>query len=126
MGKNNIPDPPNYKKYGVPFYSVAWVPYKSIRFHRKLEEENQNPDQTQSSSDDNNAATAVQKYVVLAGGGGEGRSGIPNAIVLIQFDITSNSLSDQPVNILFFYLFNKFLKINTKLADGFFALRAGG
>ncbi|CAH1443278.1 unnamed protein product [Lactuca virosa] len=37
-------------------------------------------------------------YVVFAGGGGEGRSGIPNALVISLFDSSSNSLSDQPVN----------------------------
>ncbi|KAH7516344.1 hypothetical protein FEM48_Zijuj10G0125100 [Ziziphus jujuba var. spinosa] len=99
---SSIPDPPNYKKYGVPFYSVAWVPYKSIRFHHKSEEEQQqnHPDQTHSDTDgdNNNAATAERNYVVSAGGGGAGNSGIRNAIILSQFDYTSNSLSDQPVD----------------------------
>lgn len=113
MGKSNGPDAPNYKKYGVPFYSVDWVPYKAIKFDCKSEgERQQDPDQTQP--DDNAPATASDKekadgsYVVLAGGGGEGRSGIPNAIVLAQFDPASNSLSDQPVTfLLFFYSWGK-------------------
>lgn len=107
MGKSNGPDPPNYRKYGVPFYSVDWVPYKAIKFDRKSEgEKQQDPDQTQSDDNapaaDTDTENADGNYVVLAGGGGEGRSGIPNAIVLAQFDPTSNSLSDQPVTFLLF------------------------
>ncbi|KAG5558585.1 hypothetical protein RHGRI_008509 [Rhododendron griersonianum] len=36
-------------------------------------------------------------YLVFAGGGGEGRSGIPNALLLARFDFESNCLNDQPV-----------------------------
>ncbi|KAF3432184.1 hypothetical protein FNV43_RR26923 [Rhamnella rubrinervis] len=101
MGKSNGPDPPNYKKYGVPFYSVDWVPYKAIKVDGKWEGAKQeDPDQTQSDdvAPTTDTKNADGNYVVLAGGGGEGRSGIPNAIVLVQFDPTSNSLSDQPVD----------------------------
>nr|GFB41529.1 quinoprotein alcohol dehydrogenase-like superfamily [Tanacetum cinerariifolium] len=35
-------------------------------------------------------------YVVFGGGGGEGRSGIPNALVISRFHHGSNYLSDQP------------------------------
>ncbi|XP_024019406.1 SEC12-like protein 2 isoform X1 [Morus notabilis] len=88
MAKSNNPEPSNFRKYGVPFYAVAWVPYKSIRFDFKSEED-QKEDQPDRNDDRN--------YVVLAGGGGEGRSGIPNAVVLSEFDLASNSLSDLPV-----------------------------
>ncbi|XP_060958625.1 SEC12-like protein 2 [Cannabis sativa] len=88
----NNPEPQNFKKYGVPFYSVAWVPYNSIRFDPKPKPEDE-PDQPKPDDE----PTAHRKYIVLAGGGGEGNSGIPNAVVLSEFDATSNSLSDQPV-----------------------------
>ncbi|PON98148.1 WD repeat containing protein [Trema orientale] len=93
MAKSNNPKPQNFKKYGVPFYSVAWVPYTSIRFDPKPQEENtdqhqDDPDQSQPAADRN--------YIVLAGGGGEGRSGIRNAVLLSEFDAASYSLSDQP------------------------------
>ncbi|KAF4364594.1 hypothetical protein F8388_015285 [Cannabis sativa] len=88
----NNPEPQNFKKYGVPFYSVAWVPYNSIRFDPKPKPEDE-PDQPKPDDE----PTADRKYIVLAGGGGEGNSGIPNAVVLSEFDAASNSLSDQPV-----------------------------
>lgn len=98
----------NLKKYGVPLYSVDWVPYKSIQFHPKSQDE---PDQAQP--------TASKNYVVLAGGGGEGSSGIPNAVLLSEFDIESSSLSDQPVNFqpfFFLYSFLILLKIYSLLS----------
>ncbi|XP_050234935.1 SEC12-like protein 2 [Mercurialis annua] len=69
------------QKYGVPFYSAAWFPYKQVRSKLKSQSDDDHPD---------------EYYVVLAGGGGEGRSGIPNAVVLSRFDFASNSLSSQP------------------------------
>lgn len=35
--------------------------------------------------------------MIFSGGGGEGRSGIPNALVVSVFDAATNSLSDEPV-----------------------------
>lgn len=40
-----------------------------------------------------------RSHVILAGGGGEGHSGIPNAVVLTDFDFANNALSDQPVSL---------------------------
>ncbi|WOH15566.1 hypothetical protein DCAR_0935108 [Daucus carota subsp. sativus] len=37
------------------------------------------------------------RHVVLSGGGGEGRIGIPNALLISQFDPNTKSLSDHPV-----------------------------
>nr|ACU18594.1 unknown [Glycine max] len=76
MGKRQIPDPPNFKKYGVPFYSVAWIPQHVVK-SRQIE--------------------TAGNYLLFAGGGGAGHSGIPNALVIAHFDVASNSLSDQPV-----------------------------
>ncbi|OWM86209.1 SEC12-like protein 2 [Punica granatum] len=91
MGKSKIaPDAPNSQKYGVPLYGAAWVPYKHIKSKEEEgdgKEEDDRKDQPEASGN----------YVVLAGGGGEGRSGIPNAVLLANFDFASNSLSPEPV-----------------------------
>ncbi|KAL2344741.1 hypothetical protein Fmac_006026 [Flemingia macrophylla] len=101
MGKRRIPDPPNLKKYGVPFYSVAWIPKHVIK-SRQIE----TVDDSSSDSDHNSApptevepepATVAGNYVLFSGGGGAGRSGIPNALVIAHFDVASNTLSDEPV-----------------------------
>ncbi|XP_042978252.1 SEC12-like protein 2 isoform X2 [Carya illinoinensis] len=103
MGRSKGLDTPNFQKYGVPFYSAAWVPFKSIRFEHESqgqeEDRNQSSDQI-SRADGSSLApepSADYNYIAFAGGGGEGRSGIPNAVVLARFDYTSNVLSNQPV-----------------------------
>ncbi|KAK9048831.1 hypothetical protein SSX86_032202 [Deinandra increscens subsp. villosa] len=76
----------NFKKYGVPFYGVSFVPrsvFRSSDAEPKQEDE---------------VAGDESGYVIFSGGGGEGRSGIPNALVISLFDPASNSLSDQPVS----------------------------
>ncbi|TQD71827.1 hypothetical protein C1H46_042638 [Malus baccata] len=89
--------PSNYQKYGVPFYAAAWLPGlgKSKR-----------PDQEDDAGDDKKETDtqtelaqfdSSQNHVVFSGGGGEGRSGVPNAILIAQFDPASVSLSNQPV-----------------------------
>ncbi|KAF9590580.1 hypothetical protein IFM89_035898 [Coptis chinensis] len=67
------------QKYGVPSYSAAWVPTNNI-FDKQKPMENDEQDSELSSL-----------WLVFCGGGGEGRSGIPNSLLLAQFD--SNSLS---------------------------------
>ncbi|KAI4313780.1 hypothetical protein L6164_026734 [Bauhinia variegata] len=93
------PEPPNLKKYGVPLYSVAWVPPEVIRLQ-------QNPPSDEVSGDDAKSDPPSEpevvkrpgeKYLAFAGGGGEGRSGIPNALLVAHFHVESNLLSDQPV-----------------------------
>ncbi|KAK4841265.1 hypothetical protein QYF36_001831 [Acer negundo] len=101
MGKSDSSESHNLQKYGVPFYGAAWVPYRHVR-SKLLSSEGINKDDNDSgdrnrSEDEASSTTTCNYYVVLAGGGGEGRSGIPNAVVLSHFDFTSNSLSDQPV-----------------------------
>lgn len=106
MGKSKGPDPPNFQKYGVPFYSAAWVSYNSIKLVSKCQEgkedRNQSSDEVSGCEKSSTLpeSSAAQSYVVLAGGGGEGRSGIPNAVVVTRFDFASNSLSKQPVQFL--------------------------
>ncbi|PPS02697.1 hypothetical protein GOBAR_AA17963 [Gossypium barbadense] len=86
------------QKYGVPFYGAGWVPYNHIKSklasQEKIEEDKKEEKDPTPSNDDE--ITTPLNYVVLAGGGGEGRSGIPNAIVVSHVNFTSNSLSDQP------------------------------
>ncbi|KAI3783245.1 hypothetical protein L1987_42321 [Smallanthus sonchifolius] len=71
----------NCKKYGVPFYGASFVPHNALS----------------SSDTQEDSGNGSKNYVIFAGGGGEGRSGIPNALVVSHFDSSSNSLSDQPV-----------------------------
>ncbi|CAN1143784.1 SEC12-like protein 2 [Linum perenne] len=102
MAKGENLDSPAMQKYGIPFYSAAWIPYKELK--SKLQSE----DQARSDGEQEDSKPEAQKtvdgpdpaseyYVVLAGGGGEGRSGIANAIVLVHFDLASNSLSTRLV-----------------------------
>ncbi|GAV88588.1 WD40 domain-containing protein [Cephalotus follicularis] len=74
----------NVQKYGVPFYAAGWAPYSHIRSKLLI-------------SEDDNVASSAHTYLVLSGGGGEGRSGIPNALILSAFNSASNSLSPHPV-----------------------------
>ncbi|CAK8577417.1 unnamed protein product [Lathyrus sativus] len=96
MGKRHVADPPNLKKYGVPLYSVAWVPRNTLKSIQNVTADDssdadpKSPPEASPLDDEN--------YLVLAGGGGESRSGIPNSVLLAHFDVASNSLSDQPVN----------------------------
>ncbi|GFZ18311.1 SEC12P-like 2 protein [Actinidia rufa] len=82
----------NCKKYGVPLYGASWVPPTATRSDPKP-----TPDgEDEPSGDESPPSTPPIYHVVLAGGGGEGRSGIPNALLLVHFDFASNCLSDQP------------------------------
>lgn len=101
MSNTDSSGSPNFKKYGVPFYAVAWIPDKAVQFIYKSQEQQPEPDQTQSNDD----FTSCGNYVVLAGGGGEGRSGIPNAVVVARFDPSSNFLTDDPVNLNYAVLY---------------------
>ncbi|PWA96434.1 quinoprotein alcohol dehydrogenase-like superfamily [Artemisia annua] len=80
----------NYKKYGVPFYGAAFVPPNLITLSSHNVDE--------PSNEEENKGLINDYYVVFGGGGGEGRSGIPNALVISRFDHGSNYLSDQPVD----------------------------
>ncbi|KAJ1385090.1 WD40/YVTN repeat-like-containing domain superfamily [Sesbania bispinosa] len=103
MGKKQIPDPPYLKKYGVPFYSVAWVPQHLLK-SRQIQTADESSDadhnsapETEAEHEPKTAGMHDGNCLVFAGGGGEGRSGIPNTVLLAHFDVASNSLSDQPV-----------------------------
>lgn len=110
MGKRQISDPPNLKKYGVPFYSVAWIPQHLIK-SRQIQTADDSSDfdhnSVLSTEPESESATKAESepvsvtgnYLLFTGGGGAGRSGIPNALVIAHFDIASNSLSSQAVRI---------------------------
>ncbi|KDP38060.1 hypothetical protein JCGZ_04703 [Jatropha curcas] len=103
MGKSKSPDPPSLQKYGFPLYSAAWVPLREVRSKLQSQDHQQSDGKDKDSSEESTPPPADQQaiadeyYVVLTGGGGEGRSGIPNAIVLARFDFATNTLSAQPV-----------------------------
>lgn len=78
----------NSKSYGVPLYGASWLPLCLSR------------SKSEDDSDESPPSIDTTRHVVLSGGGGEGKSGIPNAILVSQFYVDSNSLSDQPVCIL--------------------------
>ncbi|KAF9618778.1 hypothetical protein IFM89_002646 [Coptis chinensis] len=73
------------QKYGVPIYGAAWVPTNLL--HNKKQEEEEELDSSE-----------LRQCLVLCGGGGEGKSGIPNSILLSLFNPTSNSLSPTPLS----------------------------
>ncbi|KAI4367339.1 hypothetical protein MLD38_023087 [Melastoma candidum] len=87
-------DAPNYRKYGVPLYSAAYAPTCMVlqQVEKSLEGENRE----ESKEEHVDGKKGDRCYVVLAGGGGEGRNGIPNAILLAGFDFVDNLLSVEP------------------------------
>ncbi|KAA8518166.1 hypothetical protein F0562_015640 [Nyssa sinensis] len=102
MVKNSRnPDPPNCKKYGVPFYGASWVPRRVIKSFPNLTQGDDSREDKDEVSGNRSSpslpSNAAEYYLVLSGGGGEGCSGIPNAVLLVHFDFASNLLSDQPV-----------------------------
>ncbi|KAK6931031.1 Anaphase-promoting complex subunit 4, WD40 domain [Dillenia turbinata] len=86
-------DEPNCQKYGVPFYGASWVPPSVLSRSDLTKSDREEKPKEEEETDD----IPKGNYLVFAGGGGEGRSGIPNAIVVSEFDFASNSLSATPV-----------------------------
>ncbi|XP_061987599.1 SEC12-like protein 2 isoform X2 [Populus nigra] len=97
MGKKKETDPPALQKYGVPLYSAAWLPLKFRHEDHDSSKQHEREQDKDREEITHASASSYEYYVVLAGGGGEGRSGIPNAVLLSRFDFSSNSLSPQPV-----------------------------
>ncbi|CAI0410103.1 unnamed protein product [Linum tenue] len=122
MANGQSPDSSALQKYGIPFYSAAWVPYKELKSKLQSDDQARSDDKREDSNKESATSAPADKdgdsvdkepsaaepqkadgpaaseyYVVLAGGGGEGRSGIANAIVVAHFDFASSTLSPQPV-----------------------------
>jgi prolactin regulatory element-binding protein len=85
MASNQQP-PSNLQTYGVPIYAVDWILEEAVR--SKI---------TKDQDDDDDDGSSSSSYIVLSGGGGEGRSGIPNVILICRVDLHTNSLSEQPI-----------------------------
>lgn len=102
MGKAENPDLPSFRKYGVPLYGAAWAPSTIINDSTQPSDQKQDADEV--SREGSTPSSAAPKYLVFCGGGGEGRSGIPNALLLAEFDFASDSLSDTPVSWIHFLI----------------------
>ncbi|KAF7140465.1 hypothetical protein RHSIM_Rhsim06G0241000 [Rhododendron simsii] len=87
----------NCKKYGVPLYGASWVPPTAIRSELNPAPPPPPEQGDESSGDGSPSISDDNSLVLFAGGGGDGRNGIPNALLLARFDFASNSLSDHPV-----------------------------
>lgn len=86
--------PSNMQTYGVPIYAVDWIPEVAVRSKIIMDPEKSGDDDESSSS----SSSSSRSCIVLSGGGGEGRSGIPNVILICRVDLNTNSLSEQPVS----------------------------
>lgn len=90
------------QQYGVPLYGAAWAPLDRIRSRLRsrgppAEQEAEGGGGGGGTGGERPGGGNDRSYLVLAGGGGEGSSGIPNAVLLAEFDFASGSLSEQPV-----------------------------
>lgn len=104
------------KTYGLPLYCAAWVPLDQISpppeaattTANEPAEETDGGDKILHTTEGDVAGEVVADspkspsngnhlLLALGGGGGEGRSGVPNAVLLTLFDLDSRSLSDHPV-----------------------------
>ncbi|PKA59498.1 SEC12-like protein 2 [Apostasia shenzhenica] len=100
MAKGGREMPPCSKTYGFPLYVAAWVPIDRI-LEKEVEKEAAGINEARGDGEAEAvllSAKEDQLVLVLGGGGGEGRSGVPNAVLLSLFDVASRSLSDQPLH----------------------------
>ncbi|KAL8157564.1 hypothetical protein AgCh_002318 [Apium graveolens] len=67
------------------------------RDHRNDVPDHHNNHNDNDGADEFPPSINATRLVVLAGGGGEGNIGIPNALLISEFDVNSNSLSDDPL-----------------------------
>lgn len=119
MSRREIP--PCSKTYGFPLYCASWVPVEVIAAKAAAtsaagegEEEKEAEEKAEGGGEGSETAgggesasegssgleevASNELMLVLGGGGGEGRSGVPNALLLARFDQTSRSLSEEPVS----------------------------
>ncbi|EOA24455.1 hypothetical protein CARUB_v10017713mg [Capsella rubella] len=84
--------PSNMQTYGVPIYAAEWIPEVSVRSKIIMD-----PKKSEDDVDESESESSSRSCIVLCGGGGEGRSGIPNVILICRVDLDTNSLSEQPL-----------------------------
>lgn len=104
MAKGRREIPPCSKTYGFPIYCASFVPLAEIAAAKKDDEDDGAADAPGggdggggSGEGGGGGGGGDRLVAALGGGGGEGRSGVPNALVVACFDLPSRSLSDQPV-----------------------------
>ncbi|OAY81332.1 SEC12-like protein 2 [Ananas comosus] len=104
MARGRREIPPCSKTYGFPIYCAAWVPLSQISAAAAAaDDDDDDHDNDKRGEGGGGGDPSLPRHkgdrllVTLGGGGGEGRSGVPNALVVSHFDLPSRSLSDQPV-----------------------------
>nr|CAD1838109.1 unnamed protein product [Ananas comosus var. bracteatus] len=103
MARGRREIPPCSKTYGFPIYCAAWVPLSQISAAAAAAAADDDHDDDKRGEGGGGGDPSLPRHkgdrllVTLGGGGGEGRSGVPNALVVSHFDLPSRSLSDQPV-----------------------------
>eukprot|EP00262_Sarcandra_glabra_P012780 TRINITY_DN3369_c0_g1_i1.p1 TRINITY_DN3369_c0_g1~~TRINITY_DN3369_c0_g1_i1.p1 ORF type:complete len:404 (+),score=67.89 TRINITY_DN3369_c0_g1_i1:81-1292(+) len=105
MAKAKRSIPPSCKRYGPPLYCASWVSLNKIEQNQKQKQHQHSNGEEEEEEDGEevpfdrspSTMTTTTRYLVLGGGGGEGRSGVPNALLLTKFDFASASLSEEPV-----------------------------
>lgn len=87
---------PSCKTYGIPLYCASIIPVNKIT---KLQQnKNHNHDEEEDAATQKDSSSNPDRLLILfGGGGGHGNSGVPNALVLSEFDFASKSLSGQPI-----------------------------
>ncbi|CAA7022557.1 unnamed protein product [Microthlaspi erraticum] len=95
--------PSNTQTYGVPIYAVEWIPEVAVRskIYKDQDISEDAGDKDRENSEDggesSSSSSSPKSCIILTGGGGEGRSGIPNVILIIPVDRETNSLPEQPL-----------------------------
>ncbi|CAA6665053.1 unnamed protein product [Spirodela intermedia] len=109
MSRREIP--PCSKTYGFPLYCASWVPLEMIAAkvaatsaagewggEREAEEKTEGGDEGSETAGGGESASEGSSGLEEVSSNEEGRSGVPNALLLARFDQTSRSLSDEPVH----------------------------
>ena len=104
MSRREIP--PCSKTYGFPVYCSSWISLDRISCKnaatKEAEEEVKNEISDEGISAEKSSGeeekSSDELLLVLGGGGGEGRSGVPNVILVARYDLSSRSLEGEPVS----------------------------
>ncbi|XP_006663044.1 SEC12-like protein 2 [Oryza brachyantha] len=82
--------------YGFPIYCASWLPLAHI-FLRPPSSEDDAPVDADADAPKSSDSPAPPPMAALGGGGGEGRSGVPNALVVAALDPAGEALDPEPV-----------------------------